>query len=227
MTSLLADAVAPSGKPACRLQQSNNWQRLAYRLARRGARLQLAQVWEGDLNVIAEPRWDSKYEFRQLDAYDLCRLTAYPTNHLVYDTALRLADANHRCFAALDGPSLACYAWFAEHNIGPEDTMNIPLSLSADACYLFNAFAAPAYRGRGLYVSTARRALAEMCRSGKSQGLALIEYGNVASMRSHDRIGLRPQGWIVSLGRGGLSYRWYSSAARKCGFGDSRPHKIL
>ena len=149
MTSLLADAVAPSGKPACRLQQSNNWQRLAYRLARRGARLQLAQVWEGDLNVIAEPRWDSKYEFRQLDAYDLCRLTAYPTNHLVYDTALRLADANHRCFAALDGPSLACYAWFAEHNIGPEDTMNIPLSLSADACYLFNAFACRRIVGEG------------------------------------------------------------------------------
>ncbi len=212
MASLLANAAAPSHKPFRRLQQLNRWQYLAYRLARRGAGLQLAQVWACDLNTIAERRRDNKYEFRQLDADDLCRLAADPENDLAPDEVSRLAGGGHRCFGAFDGPNLACYVWFATGNIGPEDSMGIPLAIPADTCYLFKAFAVPAYRGRGIYLLTAQRAFVEHCKLGKAQGIALIEYGNMASIRSHDRIGMKPHGWIIKLGWGGLAYRWYTSA---------------
>jgi len=219
MAWLQTDTAATSCKPMRQLERSRSWRQLVYRLARRGIGLQLAQVRVCDLSTAAESRWDNKYEFCQLDADDVCRLAADPANDLTSDMGLRLADGNRRCFAALDGAKLACYVWCGEGLIGPEDTMGIPLSLAADACYIFKAFAVPSYRGRGIYMLTAKRALLELRQLGKMQGIALIEYGNVASMRSHDRIGLKPQGWIVSLGWGGFAWRWYASATRQCGFG--------
>jgi hypothetical protein len=225
MSSVLTEVAARPDKPAVRLRKSNGWRHLAYRLARRGARLQLVQAWGCDLNSIADPQWDSKYEFRQLDADDLCRLAANPANGLALDTVLRLAAAKHRCFASMNRSNLVCSVWFAQRHVGLEDTMNIPLSLAADTCYLFNAFTAPAFRGQGIYMLTAKRALVEMYQLGKSRAVALIEYGNIASICSHQRVGLKPQGWIVSLGRSGQAYRWYAAAARKHGFGDSTSHK--
>jgi hypothetical protein len=187
---------------------------------RRMARLQFVQVWACDLRTIAEPCGDHTYEFRPFDADDLCRLAADPANDLPSEVALQLADDGHQCFGALDGPNLVCYVWCAQRNISPEHTMGIPFSLPADACYLFKAFTVPAYRGRRLYNLTARRTMVELCRLGKTRGIALIEYGNRASMRSHDRIGMQPQGWIASLGRGRRACRWYAAAVRQCGFGN-------
>ena len=215
-------APADAGRPADRPEPSGGWPHLAYRVTRRAVGLQLVQPWTCDLRCIAEPPWDDAYEFRPLDADDVRRLAVDPAVDLAHTTALRLAAGGRRCFAAMDGPNLACYVWFAENGVGPEDTMGIPVSLPSDACYLFNAFTAPAYRRRGIYVRTATRALWELCRLGKARAIALIEYGNVASMRSHGRIGMKPQGWIVSLGRGGLACRWCAPAARQCGCGDLR-----
>jgi len=195
-------------------------------MARRAVRLQLLQVWNCPLDSIIEPRWDRGYQFRQLEVEELGKLGADPTNCLEYHTTLRLAAASHRCFAALDGSTLACYVWLAEHSVGHEDTMGFRFAIPADTCYLFNAFTVPAYREQGIYTRTAKRALLEMSQFGKSQGLALVEYGNLASMRSHRRIGLKPQGWIGSLGDGTFAYRWYSSPVQKLGLGDYRSHKI-
>jgi len=175
-----------------------------------------------DLRLIAEPRWDDNYEFRQLAADDVRRLAADPANDLAAGMAVRLADGSHQCFAAFDGLNLACYVWCSQRSVGPEDTMGIPTELPGDACYVFKAFSVPAYRGRGIYVLTAQRMLATCRQVGKTWGIALIEYGNVASIRSHDRIGLKPHGWIASAGWGRLTCRWYAAAARQHGFGASK-----
>ena len=111
--------------------------------------LHLIQVWVGHLIAIAEPCWDNRYEFRQFDLDELSRLAADPVNDLAPDVVLQLADAGHRCFGTMDGPNLACYVWLARRNISTEHTLDVPLSLPADACYLFKAFTVPAYRGRG------------------------------------------------------------------------------
>jgi hypothetical protein len=214
------EAAVVSGKTTPRRIPSRSWRHWAYRAVRRGIGLQLAQVWGSNLSAIAEPRWDDTYEFRQLAADDVYRLAADPANDLTHDIALRLAESKHRCFAAFDGPNLACYTWCATSNVGSEDTLCIPLALPGGTCYLFRSFALPAYRGRGIYMLMTQRVLAEFGRLGSREAIALIEYGNVASMRSHTRIGLWPYGWIMRLGLGKLVCRWYASATWQCGFGD-------
>jgi L-amino acid N-acyltransferase YncA len=109
--------------------------------------------------------------------------------------------------------------WCAQRDISREHTLDIPLALPGDACYVFKAFTVPAYRGRRIHNITLKRVLVELGRQGKTRGIAIIEYGNVASMRSHERVGMKPQGWIATLGRGRFAWRWYAQATRQCGFG--------
>jgi hypothetical protein len=181
--------------------------------------VQIVQVWTCDLTTITEPRWDDSYAFCHLDCDDLLRLAADPVNDLPACMASRLAAGGNRCFASWDGPNLACYAWSCEGAVNREDSMGIPLVLPANAYYFFKAFALPTYRGRGIYMLTAKRAMAELSRGGKSTGIAIIEFGNVLSMRVHDRLGLKPEGWIIRLGWGKRAFHWYSRSARRRGFG--------
>ena len=146
-----------SGKAIARCKTPSDWQIAAYDIARYRAGLQFLQVWECDLRTMAEPRWDNNYEFRLLDADDVCRLAANPENDLPANAAPRVTDGSHRCFAVFDGPNLACYTWSAERNIDADHTKGIPLSLPAGASYLFKSFAVPAYRGRWIYMLMAQR----------------------------------------------------------------------
>ncbi len=182
--------------------------RLAYRAARQLLRLQMADILALDLGPMRERRPEkSSLKFRFLTAEEIRAAAGDAANDLDANMAGRLDFGRNFCFAALDRGRLANYSWYALGHIEPEHSSDAGLTLPEDTVFMYKAFTLPAYRGQRLHQATIHRAVQIFARMGIRRLVALVEYGNWASLRSHLGMGCRRAGRFCLIGRRPILWR--------------------
>lgn len=184
------------------MMKSKTLKRLVYRAA-----LRLFKVRIGGIHALefasrgitsaAAPSGD----FRFLTADEICAAARDPANDLDAGLATRLASGRDFCFGALDHGRLANYSWYSLGAVDPEHSLGAGFVLPADAIYMYKAFTRPEYRGRRLHEASIHRAAAHFAQQGIRRLIAIIEYGEWASLKSHTRMGCRRIGWFAMIGR--------------------------
>lgn len=191
---------------------------VAYRSAQRLVDVKVGHVlWLEVANINDSLRPDAAYTFRFLSAEEVRAFSPEAEGSLPPAMADRIAAGNDFCFAALAGPRLAAFGWFALGNIEPEHNAGTALSYPADVAYMYNGFTVPDFRGQrlhGLVKALGLRALADR---GASKLLSTVDWTNWSSLRSNFRLGCIDLGrtGAVRLGRFHLGY--YPRAAKRLG----------
>ena len=139
---------------------------VAYRSAQRLVDVRVAHVlWFEATNVNRSLRPGAAYTFRFLSAEEVRAFSADAQGSLPPAMADRIVAGNDFCFAALAGPRLAAFGWFALGSIEAEHNGGMALSYPPDVTYMYNGFTFPEFRGQrlhGLVKALGLRALAAM-----------------------------------------------------------------
>jgi len=138
---------------------------------------------------------DGRFTFRFLDAEEVREFARDPRNELDESFAGRAAAGWDLCFAALEGPRLAAYGWYAVGSVEPEHAFDVALSYPGGVAYMYKGFTRPEYRGAKLHGAIMGGALHCLGERGITSLVSLVHWTNVASMRSCERLG------YVVLGR--------------------------
>jgi GNAT superfamily N-acetyltransferase len=141
-----------------------------------------------------------KLEHRWLTADDVRAYAVDPANDLDASMAERLDDGRNYCLAAFEGPRLANYSWYALDSIEPEHSFGAGIRYPANTLYLYKAFTHGDFRGRQIHHRVVHQALRSFAERDITRVLALVEYGNWGSLRSHAKLGFRQVGRILSGG---------------------------
>jgi GNAT superfamily N-acetyltransferase len=175
---------------------------LAYRLARRLMNAEIAQVLQLDLaamHPLKPPALDLVYRF--LSAAEVRTTAADPASDLDAAMAERLKSGRDFCFGAFHGNRLASYSWYALDSIEPEHAFGAGLTFPLDTVYLYKAYTLPACRGQQIHGAALQQAARFFQRHGITQLIAIVEFANWASLRSHQKLGCRPAGRLLRIGR--------------------------
>lgn len=140
-------------------------------------------------------------EYRFLTAAEVRAAATDPAHDLDAALAERLQSGRDFCFAAFHGHHLANYSWYALESIGPEHGFGACLIFPRDTVYLYKAYTVPAFRGRQIHGTALRQAVAFFRQRGITQLIAIVEFANWASLRSHENLGCRPAGCLLRIGR--------------------------
>lgn len=185
--------------------------RIAGRLTGSAMMLMVFRVLVGDAGLCA-PLLDFAEGWGFLGPDELSRF-AKTDPSLNLDSAF-LAEAlarGDRCFALVLNGVLAAYAWYAMGPVPLEGRlMAVPLP---GYVYMYRAFTAPAFRGRGLYgagVAAGMRAFKQQ-QPGFKGIVSCVEWHHHASLNGLERIGLGAVGRVFAFGgrRPCLSYVSY------------------
>ena len=191
---------------------------VAYRSAQRLVDVTVAHVlWLDAANINDSLRPDTAYTFRLLSADEVRALAADPHNSLYPAMADRIVAGNDFCFAALAGPRVAAFGWFALGSIEPEHNGGTALSYPPDVACMYNGFTHPEFRGHrlhGLVKGLGLRALADR---GASKLVSTVDWTNWASLRSNFRLGCVDLGRTGVLRLGRFRVGFYPPAARRLG----------
>ncbi len=153
----------------------------------------------GDVNV-ARPA-PAGFEFRFLDADEVARFEADPSNELE-GMAERARAGHDLCFGALDGALLAAYGWYALGSVEGEHCDGVALSFPPDVAYMYKGFTHPDYRGKRLHgyvMGLALEALHE--ERGVERLVSTISWANNASLKSSYRLGYHTRGRLFAIRR--------------------------
>jgi GNAT superfamily N-acetyltransferase len=198
---------------------------LAYRAARRIGHLRVVNLVRLNLaDLSSAPPLSRALRPRWLTADEVRTYAADPANDLNASMAWRLENGRNYCHAIFDGPRLANYSWFALESIEPEHSLGIGLFFPLDTVYLYKAYTHPDYRGQRIHHAAIASAVSFFGGQGISQLIAVIEYANWASLRSHTRLGCQRIGRILRVGRPPLQFHHYPRVELKLGLQFSR-HK--
>jgi len=201
---------------------------VAYRVARRVCQLQVGHVLVQNLaELSATPAQVTGLEYRWLTADEVRAYACDPANDLEAAMAPHLEDKRNFCFAALDGRVLANYSWYALDSIPPEHSLGAGLSFPPDTVYFYKAYTRPDYRGRGVHPTALSRAASFFAERGISRLIAIIEYANWPSLRSHAKLGFRDAGRFVKAGRPPWRFERYPQLTETLGirFGGNRSRR--
>ena len=132
---------------------------------------------------------------------------ADPRHELEASIAERLRSGRDFCFAAFHGDRLANYSWFALDTIEPEHSFGAGLKLPADTVYLYKAYTVPDFRGRQIHGAALLRAVEYFCQRGCAQMIAIVDFANRASLRSHAKLGFHLAGRLFCIGRRSIGWR--------------------
>ncbi len=180
---------------------------LAYRVLRRLIHIEVAQVLQLDLAAMHRPKppaFDMDYRF--LNAADVRAAAGDPAHELDAAMAQRLLSGRGFCFGAFHDGRLASYSWYALDSIEPEHSFGAGLVIPSDSIYLYKAYTLPAYRGQEIHGAAVHRAARLFEERGIRQMIAIVEYANWASLRSHEKLGFRPNRLMLRIGRRSMSW---------------------
>ena len=181
-------------------------------------------IWLSADDLSPSLRLEPEFEARMLTADEVRTFAADPQNLLSIELADRVAAGHDLCFAILSGHRLAAYGWYALHCIEAEHCAGTAMSYPEHVAYMYNGFTHPDFRGRrlhGLVMGLALRALGER---RVTHLVSIVDWTNVSSLRSCERLGYSDLGRMISLfGRGRCQCSVYPRRARELGvcFGKS------
>ena len=153
----------------------------------------------------------SKYSYGLLAADEMMVHCADPANQMTPEFVRMSARRGDRCYAIIDGDTLAAYSWYSYKPSAMDD--NLTIHFDDRYCYTFKGFTRPEYRGEHLHGIAMARAAQEIAAEGALGLVSYVEASNYRSLRSCDRMGYTSFGTIFVSSLGG---RYYVSATRGC-----------
>ena len=118
----------------------------------------------------------------------------------------------HRCFAAWQEHQIVHAAWGATER-APIDYLSQEIELSPDEVFVFDAFTAPAFRGRNLSPLRAVIMGRHYHEQGYRRVLTAVHPENRVGFRPLEKVGTRPVGLIGYAGIG--PFRWHFCRGRE------------
>jgi len=108
-------------------------------------------------------------------------------------------DQGDRCVIAVVGDRLVGYEWFSANAAHRETAWNYTIEIPSGCVYAYDAYIDPAYRNSGIWLRF-KATLAEwMLATDKHCVLTFVEYGNAASLRTHERFGFTPSKTVLAV----------------------------
>lgn len=142
-----------------------------------------------------------EFEFRFLTAEEITRFVS-AEYELDERYIRRVAGGHDLCFAALYQDRLAAYGWYALGSVEAEHCDNVALSFPADTTYMYKGFTHPDYRGQRLHGFAIRLAFEALAAERRIvRMVSTVDWLNVASRKSCERLGFYRLGRILRVGR--------------------------
>jgi len=116
-------------------------------------------------------------------------------------------DDGQACAVATHGSSVVAYCWLTRSpaRVAEIDRVVVP---APDDVYLYDAFTAPAWRGRGLFRALLLHLVAFASARGRARALIFATSGNRASCRAIERAGFEIVRSVSRVELFGLSILW-------------------
>ena len=125
------------------------------------------------------------------------------------------------CVGALDASTLVGYAWFACQPA--PHTAALWMEFDRRLVYVYRAFVAPGYRGRGIASALYRQVDPLFLARGRTAALLCIAFGNHASLAAAQRSGARVAGYCAYVQAGRLFLHARTRGAIRLGYRFYRP----
>jgi hypothetical protein len=174
-------------------------------------------VWLNIESLAAVAAPDPKFTFRFLSADEVARYSRDPIFFMDPLLADRVRDGRDLCFAALDGERLAAFGCYMLEANGPEQAAGAAMSYPPDVAYMAYGFTHPDYRGARLHAHIMAMPLRELSKRGVSKLVSLVNWTNVASLKSCERLGWINLGKMVTIGGSSRAVGFYPKAAKELG----------
>jgi hypothetical protein len=153
----------------------------------------------------------SEYAHRFLSGSQVTAFAHDPVNEMPEDFVFRALAKGDRCYAILDGETLASYGWYARGETSVTEDLN--LHFHPEWAYMYKGFTRPEYRGQRLHAIGMARAMMEHVREGSRGVVSFVEANNFSSLKSCYRMGYEKAGTIVALK---LMGRYFIRVSRGC-----------
>jgi GNAT superfamily N-acetyltransferase len=111
-----------------------------------------------------------------------------------------------RCVAAVVGDRIVGYEWFSANATHHETAWNYTIDIPDGCVYAYDAYIEPAYRNSGVWLRFKAKLAEWMLATDKHCVLTFIEYGNAASLRTHQRFGFKPSKTVLAIKVFGKSF---------------------
>jgi RimJ/RimL family protein N-acetyltransferase len=182
------------------------WEYVVDRIGGRLLNLSVSEVvWLGLDDIKLAGDLPEGFEFRFLSADEVAAFAA-PENELDERHVRRAQQGHDLCFAAISDERLAGYGWYALGSIEGEHCDGVNLSFPSDVSYMYKGFTHPDFRGLRLHGFAMRLALEALAAEYDVRSLvSTVDWTNLASLKSCDRLGYQRLGRIVTYGWGPLS----------------------
>lgn len=129
------------------------------------------------------------------------------------NTALAKGD---ECVGCFDGDRLVSVGWYARTPTTISDTMT--LHFDPSWVYMHRGYTLPAYRGRRLHAIAMTWALGTYTRRGARGLISYVDFNNLASLRSVERMGYRIFGDVILFALGPREVAVSTPGCRPYGF---------
>ena len=130
------------------------------------------------------------------------------------DTFVARFDEGDRCVVALAGVRVVGYEWFSANATHHETAWDYAIEIPDGCVYAYDAYIDPAYRNSGVWLRFKAKLAEWMLATDKHCVLTFIEYGNAASLRTHERFGFKPSRTVLAVKVFGKSYFVTEATAR-------------
>jgi hypothetical protein len=135
-----------------------------------------------------------QYTCRFLTSEELARYAQDPSLELDREFLKLAASKGDRCFAILDGETLASYGWYSTKPTIVDDELS--LRFSPEYVYMYKGFTHPSYRGQRLHAVGMGMALNAYLAEGSKGIVSYVEALNLASLKSCYRLGYQDFGKV-------------------------------
>jgi L-amino acid N-acyltransferase YncA len=122
-------------------------------------------------------------------------------------------DTGDRCIVAMAGGNVVGYEWFCANATHHETAWNYTIDVPDGCVYAYDAFIDPAFRNSGIWLRFKAMLADWMLATDKHWVLTFVDYGNDASLRTHQRFGFKRAQTIVAVKVLGRSF-FFSEASR-------------
>jgi hypothetical protein len=126
--------------------------------------------------------------------------------HLSRETFAARFDDGDRCLVAIAAGRIVGYEWFSVNARHRETAWNCTIDIPDGCVYAYDAFIDPAFRNSGIWLRFKALLGEWMTAAGKHCVLTFVDYGNDASLRTHQRFGFTPAETIVAVKLLGRSF---------------------
>jgi L-amino acid N-acyltransferase YncA len=115
------------------------------------------------------------------------------------ETFVARFDEGDRCAVAVVGDRIVGYEWFSANATHHETAWNYTIDIPAGCVYAYDAYIDAAYRNSGIWLRFKAMLADWMLATDKQRVLTFIEYGNAASLRTHQRFGFKASKTVLAV----------------------------